>query len=160
MRHSFYVCLVFLCTASFQVTAESQHSDIKVLRWFSGSWKGEAFGGIAEETWSQPVGGTMTGMFRLIKNGKVAFSEFEEIVEQDNLLIFRVKHFTSAFVGWEDKDKSVDFKLLSSTENEVHFDGLTLVKVDENTCKCIVKQEDKATGKTKDVEILYHREKN
>lgn len=100
----------------------------------------------------------MMGMFRLIDHGKVAFSEFEEIAEQDNLLIFKVKHFTSAFVGWEEKEKSVDFKLLSSTGNEIHFDGLTLIKIDEKTCKCVIKISENATGKTKDVEILYHRE--
>ena len=102
----------------------------------------------------------MMGMFRLIDKEKVTFSEFEEIVEQGNLLIFRVKHFTSAFVGWEEKEKSVDFKLLSSTENEVRFDGLTLIKIDEETCKHIIKLTDKATGRTKDVEILYHRGQN
>jgi hypothetical protein len=131
-----------------------------MVRWLSGSWKGEAFGGTVEEIWSQPAGGTMMGMFRLIDKEKVTFSEFEEIVEQGNLLIFRVKHFTSAFVGWEEKEKSVDFKLLSSTENEVRFDGLTLIKINEETCKHVITLSDKATGKTKDVEILYHREQN
>jgi len=129
-----------------------------MVSWLAGSWKGEAFGGTAEEIWSQPVGGTMMGMFRLINKGKVEFSEFEEIVEQDNGLVFRVKHFTSAFVGWEEKEKSIDFKFLSSTKNEIHFDGLTLIKIDENTCKCVVKISEKATGRTKDVEILYYRE--
>ena len=99
----------------------------------------------------------MIGMFRLIDKDKVAFCEFEEIAVQDNLLVFRVKHFTPAFVGWEEKDKSVDFKFLSSTENEVRFDGLTLTRIDENTCKHTIRLLDKATGKTKDIEILYHR---
>jgi hypothetical protein len=160
MRHIFGVFVVFLCTARFGATVEPQHADINTVRWLSGSWKGEAFGGIAEEIWSQPAGGTMIGMFRLMDRGKVAFCEFEEIVEQDNLLIFKVKHFTPAFVGWEEKEKSVDFKLLSSTKNEVRFDGLTLAKIDDNTCKCVIKIKDKATGKTKDVEILYHRDVN
>jgi hypothetical protein len=100
----------------------------------------------------------MMGMFRLIDHGKVTFSEFEEIVEQDSLLIFKVKHFTPAFVGWEEKEKSIEFKFLSSTENEIHFDGLTLIKIDEKTCKHVIRLKDKATGQTKDVEILYHRE--
>src|ERR1700730_3248015 len=152
MRNALCICVVFLCTARFAVTIEPQHADINVVRWLSGSWNGEAFGGTVEEIWSQPAGGTMMGMFRLIDKEKVTFSEFEEIVEQGNLLIFRVKHFTSAFVGWEEKEKSVDFKLLSSTENEVRFDGLTLIKIDEETCKHIIKLTDKATGRTKDVE--------
>ena len=158
MRQIFRAGVVFVCSATFAVTVEPQHANINMLNWLAGSWKGEAFGGTAEEIWSHPVGGTTMGMFRLIDKGTVTFSEFEEIVEQDNLLIFKVKHFTPAFVGWEEKEKSVDFKLLSATENEIHFDGLTLIKIDEKTCKCIIKISDKATGKTKDVEILYHRE--
>jgi hypothetical protein len=162
MRHTFGVFVIFLllCTARFAATVEPPHADINIVSWLSGRWKGEAFGGVAEEIWSQPAGGSMIGMFRLIDKGTIAFSEFEEIVEQDNQLIFKVKHFTPAFVGWEEKEKSVDFKLLSSTENEIRFDGLTLAKIDNNTCKFVIKIEDKATGKTKDVEILYHREGN
>jgi len=159
MRLRFSVLVTFLYSATCTATLEPSHVDINVVSWLAGDWKGEAFGGIAEEIWSQPVGGTMMGMFRLIDKGKVAFSEFEEIVEQDNTLIFKVKHFTSAFVGWEEKEKSVDFKLVSSTGNEIRFEGLTLIKIDEETCKLVITLRDKATGKTKDVEILYRREK-
>ena len=160
MSHVFWVSMLFVCTAIFAATVEPQHANISMVSWLAGTWKGEAFGGIAEEVWSQPIGGTMMGMFRLIKDGKIDFSEFEQIAEQDNLLVFKVKHFTSAFVGWEEKDKSVDFKLLSSTENEIRFDGLTIIKVDEKTCKLVVTLRDRATGKTKDVEILYHRDQD
>ena len=159
MRLSFWFLATFLCGATGAATFEPSHVDINVVSWLAGNWKREPFGGIAEEIWSQPVGGTMMGMFRLIDKGRVAFSEFEEIVEQDNILVFKVKHFTSAFVGWEEKEKSVDFKLVSSTGNEIHFEGLTLIKIDEETCKYVITLRDKATGKTKDVEILYRREK-
>jgi len=158
MRNVFLVFGIFFCTVNFAESVDSQKPNIEAVSWLAGSWSGEAFGGTAEEIWSQPIGGTMMGMFRLVEKGKVTFSEFEEIVEQEGLLIFKVKHFTSAFVGWEEKEKSVDFKFLSSTENEIHFDGLTLIKIDEKTCKHVIKLKDKTTGQTKDVEILYHRE--
>jgi hypothetical protein len=158
MRHIVWSLFVFVCTVNFAASVEPQRPNIETVSWLAGNWKGEAFGGIVEEIWSQPAGGTMMGMFRLIKDGKVSFSEFEEIVDQDNGLVFRVKHFTSAFVGWEEKEKSIDFKFLSSTENEIHFDGLTLIKIDERTCKHVIRLKDKTTGQTKDVEILYHRE--
>jgi len=48
---------------------------------------------------------------------------------------------------------------LSAKENELRFNGLTVVKVDANTCKHIVTLKDKGTNQTKDVEILYHRVK-
>jgi hypothetical protein len=105
MRHICWVCVIFLSTAKFAVTVEPQLADISMVSWLAGRWKGEAFGGIVDEIWSQPAGGTMMGMFRLIDKGKVVFSEFEEIVEQEGLLVFKVKHFSPAFVGWEEKDK-------------------------------------------------------
>ena len=154
--HVLFLSLVVVFTSEAQ---NAQPTFIDAIAWLAGSWKGEAFGGEVEEIWSQPVGGSMMGMFRATEKGKTSFSEFEQIVEQDSILVFKVKHFTPAWVGWEEKDKCVEFKLLSSSANEMHFDGLILVKIDENTCKHIITLKDKATGKTRDVEIIYHRTK-
>jgi Domain of unknown function (DUF6265) len=157
MKHIFWTCLLVLLGAKWSFTVDVQQPKIDLVRWLAGNWKGEAFGGIADEIWTSPAGGTMMGMFRLVENGKVSFFEFEQLVEQDNRLVFRVKHFTSGFVGWEEKDKSIDFKFLSATKNEIHFDGLTLIEVDDRTCKHVIRLQDKATGQSKDVEIIYHR---
>src|ERR1700737_1738725 len=151
-----FLSLVVVFTSEGQ---NAQPTSINIIVWLAGSWKGEAFGGEVEEIRSQPVGGSMMGMFRATEGGKTSFSEFEQIVERDNMLVFKVKHFTPALVGWEEKDKCVEFRLLSSTGNEVLFDGLPLIKIDENTCKHVITLKDKATGKTRDVEIMYHRTK-
>jgi hypothetical protein len=155
--------LIALCFFSLVVALPAQNTapaDIKVISWLAGSWKGEGFGGEVEELWSQPASGSMIGMFRAIEKGKLSFLEFEQIGEQNGSLVFKVKHFTPGFVGWEEKDKSVEFKFLSSTPNEIRFEGLTITKIDDDTCKHVVTLKDKATGKTKDVEIFYHRTKN
>lgn len=51
------------------------------IRWISGNWKGEAFGGQTEENWSEPSGGSMMATFKLIDNDKVVFYEIEIIRE-------------------------------------------------------------------------------
>jgi len=89
---------------------DSQPVRIDAIAWMAGNWKGQAFGGEAEETWSRPAGGMMMGMFRLVDKGKVEFLEFEQIIEQEQALVFKVKHFTAAFVGWEEKEKAIEFK--------------------------------------------------
>jgi Domain of unknown function (DUF6265) len=160
MRLSLSLSILSVVAALATAAPDSQPVRIDSVAWLAGSWKGEAFGGEVEEIWSRPAAGMMMGMFRLLDKGKVAFSEFEQIVEQDNSLVFKVKHFTPAFVGWEEKEKAVEFRLLSAQENELQFDGLTLVKIDADTCKHIIKLKDKATGQAKDVEILYRRVKN
>jgi Domain of unknown function (DUF6265) len=160
MRLGLWLSILSVVALLATAAPDSQPVRIDSVAWLAGSWKGEAFGGEVEEIWSPPAGGMMMGMFRLLDKGKVAFSEFEQIVEKDNLLVFKVKHFTPAFVGWEEKEKAVEFRLLSAQEKELQFDGLTLVKIDADTCKHIIQLKDKATGQAKDVEILYRRVKN
>lgn len=159
MKRVFLILILLLTTFLPAGAQDSQAVRIDAIAWTAGNWKGQAFGGEVEEIWSKPAGGVMMGMFRLLDKGKVSFSEFEQIVEQNNSLIFKVKHFTSAFVGWEEKDKAIEFKLLSATNDEVRFDGLRVIKIDADTCKHVITLKDKDTGTTKDVEIVYHRVK-
>ena len=159
MRAKLSALLLLLCLV-LAAKAEGERPRIDLVSWLAGSWKGEGLGGQVEEFWSRPAAGSMIGMFRLIQKDKVAFSEFEQIVEQDGSLIFKVKHFAPTFVGWEEKDKCVEFRFLSASGNEVRFDGLTLIKIDDNTCKHVLSLRDKATGKSNEVEIVYRRTKD
>ena len=154
--------IVLSTTVALFAAAAVEFEPVRIDRiaWLAGTWKGQAFGGEVEEIWSRPNGGTMMGMFRLLEKGKTVFTEFEQIVEQDNSLVFKVKHFTPAFVGWEEKDKTVDFKLLAAQENEVRFDGLTIALIDADTCKHVIRLKDKETRQEKDVEIIYRRVKD
>lgn len=102
------------------------------ITWLSGNWKGEAFGGITEENWSQPSGGSMMATFKLIKENKVAFYEIEIIREVENTLILQLKHFNNELKGWEAKDDTVDFPLVEITSNKVVFEGMTFEKISEN----------------------------
>lgn len=103
------------------------------LRWIAGNWKGEAFGGITEENWSEPSGGSMMATFKLIVDNKVQFYEIETIVEENNSLLLRLKHFNNDLKGWETKDQTVDFPLIRITENKAIFEGMTFEKIDEHT---------------------------
>ncbi|MGB5820455.1 MAG: DUF6265 family protein [Saonia sp.] len=46
-------------TVSFPENATSLKADLTETSWMEGHWKGEAFGGIIEETWSPPLGDSM-----------------------------------------------------------------------------------------------------
>jgi len=61
---------------------ETRTAMIDDFAWLSGHWRGEGFGGQVEEIWSQPLGGTMVGTFRLAKDGKVEFYEII-VLERD-----------------------------------------------------------------------------
>ena len=101
------------------------------MAWIAGNWNGEMMGGQFEETWNAPLGGEMMGMFKLASDGKVSFYEIMTIVPEENSYVLRLKHFSPGLVGWEEKDKSVEFPLLTTSSDEIRFDGLTFQKSDD-----------------------------
>lgn len=95
------------------------------MAWLAGNWEGTGLDGQSTEIWSKPGGGMMVGAYRLIKDGNPIFYEAMFLLEQDGTLILRLKHFHSNLVGWEEKDKTVDFKYVRREGNRVYFSSLT-----------------------------------
>ncbi|MEK7856832.1 MAG: DUF6265 family protein, partial [Acidobacteriota bacterium] len=95
------------------------------MAWLAGSWSGNGLGGVSEEIWSRPSGGVMMGAYRQIKDGKPVFYEMMLLVETEGTIVLRLKHFHANFVGWEEKDKSVDFKFVRKEGNRMYFSALT-----------------------------------
>ena len=102
------------------------------VAWLSGSWTGTAFGAQFEEVWNPPSAGSMVGMYKLMRDDKVDFYELLVIVEEEGSLALKVKHFSDAFVAWEDKPDYVTFRLVKLEEDAVHFSGLSFYRVDED----------------------------
>lgn len=99
------------------------------MAWLAGAWTGEGLGGVSEEMWSRPAGGAMVGTYRLIKDGKPVFYEICWIVEQGGTIALRLKHFNADLTGWEEKDKTVDFRFIKKDGTRVYFSGLTFERV-------------------------------
>ena len=95
------------------------------MRWLVGHWKGTGLGGVSEEMWSEPAGGAMMGMYRLITKDAVTFYEFLTLVEEQGSLALKLKHFNADLTGWEEKDHFVTFRLAKLTATEAWFGGLT-----------------------------------
>ena len=105
---------------------------INDMAWIAGRWTGEAFGGRFEETWNPPMGGEMMGMFKLVKDDKVSFYELLTIAPEGDSFVLRLKHFSPGLVGWEEKNESEEFPLVSATEKAVLFYGLKFNKISDN----------------------------
>lgn len=101
---------------------------IEDLGWIAGHWSGEALGGWSEEIWSEPVAGSMLGMFRLIREERPVFYELMTLAEDRGSLVLRVKHFDPDLVGWEEKTETVDFNLVALNKDSAFFNGLTFQK--------------------------------
>ncbi len=112
-------------TLELDEPGKSPPAEIADFAWLTGSWRGEAFGGICEETWSAPSAGTMVGTFKLIHDKKPSMYEIFWIGEQPSGLAVMVKHFNDDYSAWEEKSGYVTFPLVSVSEDAAHFAGLT-----------------------------------
>ncbi|MDH4020473.1 MAG: DUF6265 family protein [Xanthomonadales bacterium] len=119
-------------TLRIDETVGSPTADLSAVAWIAGHWKGEALGGVVEEIWTPPLGGSMMAAFKLSVNNQVRFYELETIVEEDDTLILRLKHFSSKLLGWETQNETVDFKLVKVTPEKVYFDGMTFENVNDD----------------------------
>lgn len=145
IKHFRIVCVVLGLMFFNNVIAQSiLEPKLENISWISGNWKGQAFGGIVEENWSKPSGGSMMATFKLINDNKVSFYEIEIIREIENSLVLQVKHFNHDLKGWETKDQTVDFPLKKITTNKVIFEGMTFEKISDNEMNVYVdiKQKD------------------
>jgi len=101
------------------------------MSWLVGRWKGNGLGGVSEEAWSDPAGGVMMGMYRLVIAGKPSFYEFMHLAEDQGALVLKLKHFNADLTAWEDKERFVTFQLVKLGEKEAFFDGLTFRRLGE-----------------------------
>ncbi len=132
-------------------TTVSPKASLQDVTWISGYWRGEAFGGITEEIWSDPLGNSMMFSFKLVADGKVQFYEVGGITEQNNTLLLQLKHFHGDFKGWEEKEETVDFKLVKVEKNRVYFDELTFEKISDTEMNVyvVINDKDESGGEVK-----------
>lgn len=110
----------------------SEKATIADMAFLAGAWTGTGLGGFSEEVWSKPQAGVMMGTYRLIKDGKPVFYEMLWLMEHEGTLILRLKHFNPDLTGWEEKDKTVDFKFVKKDGKRMHFSGLTFEQASDN----------------------------
>lgn len=134
---------------------DSPMADLNDVAWLAGHWQGEAFGGITEELWTPALGGSMMGSFKLVHDGEVSFYEFMSISEVNNSLILKIKHFSKELKGWEEKDETVDFKLVKVTPAKVYFEGFTMEKISKSEINLYVVIDH--DGKKEEVKFPYHK---
>lgn len=142
-------------TRSLSEGETSPPASLEEISWMEGHWKGQAFGGITEEVWSPPLGGSMMFAFKHVLNGKVNFYELGHIQEIDNTLLFQLKHFNGDLKGWEEKDEMVTAKLVKVAESKIYFEDFTFEKISDDEINIYVVVEE--AGKSEEVKFNYKR---
>ena len=143
-------------TLQLQTGQTSPEASLDDVAWIAGHWQGEAFGGIAEEIWSKPLGDSMMFVFRLLNDDSVSFYEIGHIKAMNGTLLMQLKHFDDELTGWEEKEETVDFKLVKMEKEKVFFEGLTMVKTAPNKMNVYVLVEE--DGDQQEITFHYSRQ--
>lgn len=72
-----------------------------------------------DEHWTTPAAGSMTGMFRWIRNGKLLLHEILLLEQMEDHVELRLRHFGSSLEAWE--DEPVVFTLTEIEANRALF---------------------------------------
>lgn len=158
------ICCLFISlscnsqnTKQLAEDAQSPNASLNDVTWLAGHWKGEAFGGIAEEIWSPPLGDSMMFSFKLVSDGKTQFYELGAIRQIENTLILQLKHFNGDLTAWEEKQETVDFKLVEIDGNRIYFSGFTIEKISAKEINMYVVIGEK-DGSKQELKFNYHRQ--
>ncbi|MEP1445654.1 MAG: DUF6265 family protein [Paraglaciecola sp.] len=135
--------------------ASSPIASIEEVDWISGYWQGEIWGGQFEEVWSKPVAGSMMASFKFTENDQVKFYELLTISEHQGSLLLQLKHFSEDLKGWEEKDQSMNFKLVRLTDNAAFFEGYTYKLINDNEIHVYVVIEN--DGKKQETKFVFKR---
>jgi hypothetical protein len=158
-----YLALVFLFaiiqsysqnTLKFDASKKIPQAKISDVSWIAGHWLGEAFGGVTEEVWTAPLGESMMGSFKLVVNDQVQFYEICTISEENETLVFRLKHFHNDLKGWEEKDERLEAQLVKIENNKVYFNDFTFERINEKELAIYVVFKD-SNGNEEEMKFNY-----
>jgi hypothetical protein len=96
------------------IAAENK-PDVAQLAWMAGCWEGQTGPVRIEEQWSKPAGGAMLGLSRNMKDGKVIFSEFMRINQDEGKIVYTARIGTKA--------TPTPFVLIRMSPDEVVFEN-------------------------------------
>jgi hypothetical protein len=110
-----FLLVIWTCAGSAQTLSD--------LAWLEGHWETELGGGRAEEIWTKPDGDSIVGMYRFVKDGKLAMTELIEIRALPNGIGHYMRHFHGKLIAWEEKDKPLEWKLVEFAPQSVLWES-------------------------------------
>jgi hypothetical protein len=96
-------------------SAQSRAPNIERLAWLSGCWMQTRPDGLAEEHWMKPSGGSMLGMSRTVRGGRMTEFEFLQIREVGGTL---------AYIAKPSGQPEATFPLKTLADQELVFENL------------------------------------
>lgn len=114
MKH--FACASLITAALLAATPAVQAQGLAGVAWLAGCWTLDDAEPGSTEQWMAPAGGTMLGMARTVKNGRMVAHEFLQIRERaDGSLIY---------IARPSGQTEAEFPLTRQAEGELQFENL------------------------------------
>jgi len=123
----------------------SSSPSVEDLGWLAGHWAGdsEELGGLAEEGWFGPAGGSMSGLFRLVSGDEVRVFELMLIEQEGDDIFYRFKHVGPGYREWE--EQPLEYRLIELDERRVVFESATSEPESDAPRQIVYERTDDAT---------------
>jgi hypothetical protein len=118
------VCVLVASTA----LAAPPRSDVDALRWVAGEWQGDGPTGRVDAFWLPPGGGTLVGVLRRIREGRILGYAIATVTESDGTLLLRFKRFDARLAGRESQQSPTARRLVSVSDTDLAFEGIRLLR--------------------------------
>ena len=117
-----FLCLLVASAA----VASPPRSDLEALGWVAGEWQGDGPTGRIDAFWLPSGAGTLVGVLRRIREGRVLGYAIATVTESDGSLFLRFKRFDARLAGRESQEPATPRRLVSLSDTEVAFEGIRL----------------------------------
>lgn len=91
------------------------------VAFMAGYWRGEMGPTVIEEVWLPPEGDAMHSVFRMVRGGKTAFTEFQSIELREGDLVLHLRHFHPGLKAWEEADGALRWRIERTGPNLAVF---------------------------------------
>lgn len=100
-------------------------AQVSSLAWIAGQWKGTLNDRVIEQHWMTPLGPSMVGMYRNVRDEQPQLYELLAIEQDGAGVALRIKHFApgAGLTGRQEKDQSMDHLLVRVGQREAVFVG-------------------------------------
>ena len=97
---------------------------VEDLHWLTGCWERQEDGQELREIWSPPCGDALSGMLHWARRGHVWLYELMSIEEENDTLVFRLRHFDRKLKVWDSEaDGPMTYPLKELGEQEAVFEN-------------------------------------
>lgn len=121
-----YACLLLLLSFSLLPPAQAQTTPntgkVTDISFIAGHWKANMPDRTVEAYWFAPDANNITGLFRMVKEGKITMYEILAYEQTSQGLVSLVKHFNPGLIAHEEKEVSDRYNFVEASKGRVVFE--------------------------------------